>query len=200
MDENIPTEEEITALLNRVQPHPGAGFKQRMATQPWRRKDRAPFWASLTPTRVAASFGLIFLLIFGISFFSPSVNTLAQRFSQFFQSSTSSRSINETFLLETRQPLDRFNLTIFEAETLAGFKMKTPAHIPQELKLVGATFDDLREAIILHYATETNKIVLRISQQHLDPDYQSIGPEAVVETVEIGTQIGEFVVGGWNDS
>ena len=168
-----------------------------MAAEPWNRKDRAPFWGGLTPARAAASFGLILLLFFGISFLSPSLNTLAQRFSQYFLPSTSSQSIDEASLLETSQPLDRFNLTISEAETLAGFKMKTPAQIPEELQLLGATFDDLREAIILHYATETNKIVLRISQQHLDLDYQGIGSEAAVDIVEIGTNSGEFVVGGW---
>jgi hypothetical protein len=197
MDKNIPTEERIADLLSRVQPRPGERFNQRMADQPWNRKGRASFLASFTLRRAALSLGMVLLLIFGISFFSPSLNTLAQRLTQFFLPSPSGQAVSEISPLETSHPLERFNLTMSEAESLAGFEIKTPASDPKEFQLLGATYDELREAIILHYATPSDGLVLRISQQHLDPDYQSIGPEAVIELVEIGAYSGEFVAGGW---
>lgn len=197
MDKNAPTEEEITDLLSQVQPQPGIEFSRRMAVQPWNHEDRTPFWVGFTPMRAAASLGLVLLLFFGISFLSPSLNTLAQRFTQYFSPSPSSQAVPEIAPLETSHPLERFSLTVSAAETIAGFEIKIPSAIPQEFRLVGATYDDLREAIILHYATESDRLVLRISQQHLDLDYQGIGPEAEIEMVEIGAHSGEFVAGGW---
>jgi hypothetical protein len=38
---------------------------------------------------------------------------------------------------------------------------------------------------------------MRISQQRPGPDYQAIGPQAVVEIVQIGRNQGEYVSGGW---
>lgn len=197
MDKNIPSEEEIVDLLNRIHPHPGPGFNQKRMSQPWNHQNRLQFWAGFIPGRTAASLGLILLLVLGISLLSPSLDTLAQRFSQFFLPSPSSQTIADTALLKTSHPLERFNLTISEAEGLAGFEMKTPAQTPSEFRLVGATYDELREAIILHHVTESGGLVLRISQQQLDSDYQGIGPETVVEMVEIGNHSGEFVTGGW---
>lgn len=197
MDKNVPTEEEITDLLSQVQPQPGIEFSYRMAAQPWNHEERTPLWVGFTPMRAAASLGLVLLLFFGISFLSPSLNTLAQRFTQYFSPSPSSQAVPEIAPLETSHPLERFSLTVSAAETIAGFEIKIPSAIPQEFRLVGATYDDLREAIILHYATESDRLVLRISQQHFDLDYQGISPEAEIEMVEIGTYSGEFVAGGW---
>ncbi len=197
MDKHIPTEEEIVELFSRVQPRPSVGFNRKMAAQPWNRKGRVPFWAGLTPMRAAASLGLVLVLLFGISLLSPSLNTLAHRFSQFFLPSLSSQSIAEYAPLETNQPIDRFNLSISEAEALAEFEMKQPATSPEGFELIGAAYDDFREAIILHYSTKSGSMVLRISQQQPDSDFQAIGPAAIVEKVEIGPNPGEFVAGGW---
>lgn len=197
MDNEIPTEEEIIDLFSCVQPRPGAKFNQKMAAQPWNQKKRTSFRAGFTPLRTAVSLGLILLFVFGISFFYPSLDTFAQRIYQFFSPSSSSQPIAEIAPLETSHPLERFNLAIPAAEDQAGFKLKTPDGVPKEFRLFGATYDTLRKAIILHYATASDGLVLRYSQQHLDSDYQSISPEAVVEMVEIGSYTGEYVAGGW---
>ena len=197
MDKKIPTEEEITDLLSRVQPHPKPRFHQRMGQQPWNAERRKSFWASFTPMRTATSLGLVLLLVLGVILVSPSLDTFAQRFTQFFQPSPSSQAIADTAHLQTVQPLERFTLTIDEAEALAGFEMKIPATVPTEFRLIGASYNELREAIILHYATPSDGLVLRLSQQRLDPDYQGIGPEAVVEKVAVGPYAGEYVAGGW---
>jgi hypothetical protein len=197
MDKEPPTEKEISDLLRQVQPRPGAEFQQRMAAQLWNRKEPTSFWANFTPLKTAASLGLILLLVVGISLFSPSLDTLAQRFYQFFSPAPSSRPSAEIAPLQTSHPLERFTLTIPAAEALAGFVMKTPDPIPEEFHFLGATYDELRKAIILHYATASDSLVMRISQQHLDSDYQGISPEAEVESVEIGPYAGEYVSGGW---
>ena len=75
--------------------------------------------------------------------------------------------------------------------------MKKFSAAPQGFHLIGAIYDELREAIILHYTTDSGGLVLRISQQRVDSDYQGIGPEAVVELVPVGPYSGEFVAGGW---
>jgi hypothetical protein len=197
MDKEIPTEDEITDLLTRVQPRPKPRFNQRMAGQSWNRGRRGPFWVSLTPMRAAASLGLVLLLVLGVSLLSPSLDTFAQRLSQFFSPSPNSQFVAEIAPLQTAQPTERFTLTIEEAEARAGFEMKIPEPSPVEFRLIGAAYDELREAIILHYVTDSESLVLRVSQQHLDSDYQGIGPEAVIEMVEVGSHAGEYVAGGW---
>jgi len=197
MDDKIPTEDEITKLLSKIQPQPEPGFRQKMAGQPWNHQGRMVLWTGFTPRRTMATIGLVLLVVVGVSLLSPSVNTLAQRFTQFFSPSSRSQVIPEISPLEPNPILERFNLTITEAEILAGFEMKTPRDISQEFNLRGAAYDQLREAIILHYTTESGGLVLRISQQKIDSDYQGIGPEAEVEIISVGPYTGEFVAGGW---
>jgi hypothetical protein len=75
--------------------------------------------------------------------------------------------------------------------------MKTPANLPEGYSLTGAAYDERREAIILNYTNPSGSLVLRVSQQYLGPDYQSIDPQAIVEIVQIGPYSGEYVAGGW---
>lgn len=196
MKNNIPTEDEIENLLGRIQPLPKPGFHQKMAKKPWNLTGQASFGSSTISMRAAISLGFVLILVLGISFFSPSLNTLAQRFALFFSPSPSMTDVAIT-ALETSQPLERFHLTITEAEDLFGFEMKIPDGIPEEFRLSGAAYDELREAVILNYTTDLGDLVLRISKQKADADYQAIGPEAVVEIVTIGPYFGEFVSGGW---
>ncbi len=197
MDNLIPTEDEITDLLSRIQPRPEPRFNQQMANQPWNRERRFSFLAGFSSIKTATTLGLLLLLILGVNLFFPSLNTLAQRFSLFFSPSPSSQATGAIAPLETSHPLERFNLSISEAETLAGFQMKTCSIVSQEFHLIGATYDELREAVILHYTIDSGGLVLRISQQKVDSDYQGIGPEALIEIVTIGPYSGEFVSGGW---
>ena len=197
MDKNIPTEKEITDLLRQMQPTPSAGYHQKMAKQAWMREKRVPLWSDLSLFRRAAAIGVVLLIVLGISLLSPSLNTVAQRFTQFFLPSPDSHADWAIAPLETSHPTERFNLTISEAEDLAGFKMVIPSSVPAGFVLKGAAFDALREAIILHYTTDSKGLVLRISQQQIDSDYQAIGPEAVVEKVAVGRYGGEYVGGGW---
>ena len=197
MDNKIPSEEEITDLLEQIQPLPTPGLNQKMANQPWNRTRDITSQFDFTLMRAAVAFGLLLLFILGISLLSPSLNTLAQHFAQFFFAAPSSQVDLAMAPLETSHPTERFNLTIPEAEASAGFKMKIPSTVPQGFELIGATYDEFREAIILHYTTDPRGLVLRISQQQVDSDFQGVGPEAIVEVVAIGPYPGEFVSGGW---
>jgi hypothetical protein len=75
--------------------------------------------------------------------------------------------------------------------------MKIPSTLPEEFSFTGADYDDFRETITLDFRTDSGELVLRISQRYLSLDYQGIGPQAVVETVQVGKHKGEYVSGGW---
>jgi hypothetical protein len=197
MDNTPPTEEELADLLSQIQPRPGPRFHQKMAEQPWNRRGLRSYWAGFTPLRAASTLGLLLLLVIGISLISPSWDTLAQRVSQFFYPAAEEQIRLEIEPNDLKDPLARFDLSIAQAEELAGFDLKIPTGIPSELKLTGADYNEIRSATILNYITADGRLVLRITQQRLGPDYQEIGPSAQVEKIQIGTFSGEYVSGGW---
>jgi hypothetical protein len=192
----IPTEEEIAELLGRIQPRPEPRFHHRMSQQPWNRNGRA-LWGRIKSLRFAATLGLILILVIGVSIFTPSFDTLAQRLSQFFFPSESERSTVEIDPREISHPLERFDLSVAEAENLAGFQLKTPLELPPSFEFTGADYDEILQAAILNYTTPGGQLVLHISQQLLGSNYQSIGPTAKIESVNIGAFTGEYVAGGW---
>ncbi len=193
----IPTEDEIADLLSRVQPQPGLRFHEKMNQQTWNQDSHAPLRTTLKLSRVAAALGMIVLLVLGISIFSPSFDTFAQRISQFFFPSESETITTHIDPREISHPLERFNLSMAEAENLAGFPLKIPATLPAVFEFTGAAYDETRQAAILNYVTSDSQLVLRISQQPLGSSYQSISPAAQIESVEIGSFTGEYVAGGW---
>jgi len=193
----IPTEEEIADLLSRVQPQPGPRYHHQMNEHPWNQDKPTQLWNRVNLSRVAMVFGMILLLFLGISFFSPSFDSFAQRFSQFFSPSDSEILTTQIDPREISHPLERFNLSLFEAEAFVGFPLKTPASLPSDFEFTGAFYDEIRRAAIMNYTTSEGQLVLRISQQRLGSNYQSIGPAAQIVSVEIGSFVGEYVVGGW---
>jgi hypothetical protein len=140
---------------------------------------------------------MIFLLILGFGIFSPSFDSFAQRLSQFFFPSDSEILTTEIDPREISHPLERFNLSVAEAEDFAGFPLKMAASLPSNFEFTGAAYDEIRQAAILNYTTSDGQLVLRISQQRLGSNFQSIGPTAQIESIEIGSFAGEYVVGGW---
>lgn len=197
MNDKIPSEEEIELLLRKVQPLPRPTFHKRMTNQPWSSKPRLPFWSLRKTLKAAISLVIIFAFGIGITLLSPSLNTMAQRFTLFFLPSPSNIEFGAITVLETSHPQERFDLNINQAEDLVGFIIKIPSEIPEEFHLEGVAHDDLREAVILSYSTESRDMVMRVSMQKVDADYQQIGPEAVIEFVSIGSLTGEYVSGGW---
>lgn len=197
MINKIPSEEEIEKLLRKVQPLPNPEFHQRMMKSPWSSFPRFPFWSQRNVIKTAISIVIIFTFGIGITLLSPSLNTIAQRFTLFFLPSPSNIGFGAITVTETSHPQDRFDLNINQAEDLIGFKIKIPSKIPKEFSLQGVAYDELREAVILNYMTKSRDLVMRVSMQKADGDYQQIGPEAVIEFVSIGALTGEYVSGGW---
>ena len=197
MNNKIPSEEDIDKLLRKVQPLPNPDFHQRMVKRPWIPNPRIPFWSRRNIIKIAISLVTIFLFGIGLTVISPSLNTLAQRFTLFFLPSSSNIGFKAITVIETSQPKERFDLNINQAENLIGFKIKIPSKIPEDFRLEGVAYDELREAVILNYLTQSRDLVMRVSMQRADRDYQQIGPEAVIEFVSIGALTGEYVSGGW---
>jgi hypothetical protein len=197
MINKIPSEEEIEKLLRKVQPLPNPEFHQRMMKSPWSSFPRFPVWSQRNVLKTAISIVIIFTFGIGITLVSPSLNTIAQRFTLFFLPSPSNIGFGAITVTETSHPQDRFDLNINQAEDLVGFKIKIPSKIPEVFSLQGVAYDELREAVILNYMTKSRDLVMRVSMQKADGDYQQIGPEAVIEFVSIGTLTGEYVSGGW---
>ena len=192
---NPPSEEQIENLLKRIQPNPGNGFHHRMADQPWNRKGYRSFWGRLHSVGIPALTILVVLLVLGISLFSPSVQAIAQRFAQFFIPAPSDQLTVAIPASEIQVPDTQLNLTIQEAEALAGFQAKIPNSLPLGYTFAGAGYIPERQALVLNYTTPNR--VLRITQRPESVEYQSVGVSATVESVSIGALTGEYVSGAW---
>ena len=197
MNNKTPSEEEIEKLLRKVKPLPNPEFHQRMVKQSWIRAPRNPILSRRNSLKAVISLGIIIAIGIGITLISPSLNTMAQRFTLFFLPSQSNNEFGVISALETSHPQERFDLNINQAEEFIDFKLKSPRDIPDEFQLEGVAYDELREAVILNYMTESRDLVMRVSMQKVDADYQQVDPEAAIEFVSIGPFKGEYVSGGW---
>jgi hypothetical protein len=89
------------------------------------------------------------------------------------------------------------NLSVAEAEQLAGFDVLEPTGMSRLLNLQGAAFDPQRDIVRIIYATG---FVLREERFQTNDDCDLcgvVGASAVVEMVQIGDLTGEYVVGVW---
>ncbi|MFN2235030.1 MAG: hypothetical protein ACK2U1_12455 [Anaerolineales bacterium] len=197
MNNKIPTEDEIENLLKKVQPQPNPEFHKRMAKKPWTSTPRIPFWSRRNFLKAAIPLAIIFAVGISLTVFSSSLNTMAQRLTMFFLPSQSNIEFETITALEPNHSRERFGLNINQIEDEVGFKIKIPREIPDEFRFEGVAYDELREAVILNYMTESRDLVMQVSMQKVDADFQWIGPEAEIEFVMIGTYYGEYVSGGW---
>jgi hypothetical protein len=118
---------------------------------------------------------------------------------------------------------DTFNLTIAQAEELAGFKLLMPHHLPEYLSLIGARYDSETTVVIVYFRLIANwnepyDNGITLSQQIVsNPNDCAIcdivignsselgqvhGPKIVgansnLETVQIGDITGKYVEGVW---
>ena len=197
IEKNAPTEAEIEDLLQAIQPQPSPRFHQLMDSQPWNKNERKLRWRWAVPLRFATTVGLIAIILLGVSLFSPAANTFAQRFTQFFFPVNEEKISTAINIREIDYPLGRFNLSLAEAEAVANFTIVTPLTSPMGFMLTGVAYDAQRQVTIQNFTTADGMLVLRLSQQPLRPDFQSIGPAAQIENVRIGPYEGEYVIGGW---
>jgi hypothetical protein len=190
---STPSEKEIGELLSTIQPKPSQRFYQKMADQPWSHTPRT--WGHARQLAVLG--GWVLLLVIILSLATPTFDALAQKLLQFFRPSSSNQTTVQVPLEDISDPDGRFNMTISEVETLAGFQVLEPMALPDDYVFSGANYQAEREAIVLNYTAESTGDLLRITQRLYGEEYQQIGAEAVVETVQISDVTGEYVSGAW---
>jgi hypothetical protein len=191
-----PDTERIESLFTKIQPQPTSRFHKLIETQPWNTKDQELSfkWTWLGSLPAALVISAIVILV--ISLATPSLEALANRISQFFTTSSEDRVTIQIPMDTLTNPEKRFNLSISDAENAAGYSVTTPGAIPDGFSFTGAEFSPERQAITLQYETKPGSI-LRITQRPRGVEYQSISVNATVEAVQIGSVMGEYVVGGW---
>jgi hypothetical protein len=104
----------------------------------------------------------------------------------------------------TLTPGETFNLTVAEAEALAGYDILTPPEpfLPA-LDFAGASYDPVRHAVTQRFCIYDCGNGLTLGQYPVGNEPQCdlcgvVGAGAVVEEVQIGASVGEYVVGVWN--
>jgi hypothetical protein len=193
---DFPSEEQIELLLKGIQPKPSLRFHQRMGNQLWKRAGRGSIWAGIQLRGLPAMLILGMILVLGMSLATPSLEVLANRIAQFFNISPDEQITIQIPVEDLTDPEARFDLSILEAEEMAGFQAKTPLNLPAGFSFKGAEHHPTRNAIVLNYISGTGDI-LRISQRPFGVEYQTISANADIEIVNIGDTTGEYVAGGW---
>lgn len=204
MNNQIPTENEISALLENIQPQPSAELRARVANATWKVpvKPRHLSWVARGGVRRIA---FVTLAVIGglIVFFTiPPFNGIAQQFANFFErSDQDTRSIS----LTPQPPSAHFPLTLAEATSHAGFAIRQPEWVPEGFQFNGAVYDTTRQAVLLDYHSPIPGKFLRLTQSQIAENrinIGSIGASAEVQTVAIlspsGEVVsGEYVAGAW---
>jgi hypothetical protein len=199
-DQRREDEQKVLSLLDSFQPHPSDHFYKRLADAPWKHSEALHPRVLQTKIRrpglltMATAVVTIFLLI--IAFANPSVRATAQRFAQFFIPG------NSDSLPVEIGPVDSdytYNLTMDQAGEMAGFAVKQPTILPNEVYLGGAAYAPATNTVILDYQTDNSNQIIRVTQRtgQFMENIARIGVNAEVETVQFGSLTGEYVIGGW---
>jgi hypothetical protein len=98
-----------------------------------------------------------------------------------------------------------FNLTLPEAERQAGFKVRTISvsevtYLIPGLEFTGAHYDTNLQAVIIRYSAENHSLFLTQRKHSTIEEYNTIGPETMVEQVNVRGVMGEYVTGGWKSA
>ncbi len=206
-DKTTPDEQVIEGLLRRFKPRPSQNFYEKMKHAPWQNPmaiRRFPFNMSLLPKRVLAiALAILLLLILvGATLLIPPVRGIARQIIFSFINAPASQVEVQVTLTSPSSLFDysnpsNFPLSLPEAQSQAGFQVLQISPPPAGLELIGARFDPYYSAVILLYHADQYTLFLTQRPLGSGQDVFSIGSEAQVETVKIGTVQGEFVRGGW---
>jgi hypothetical protein len=207
-DDSPPDEMKIQELLGEFKPLPTKRFGTLMSSAPWQKQDhprsseeaknwvlrRKPAWVL-----VAFIIGLAFLILA----FVPSVRVAADQIIHFFLPAATDQL--EILITPASAPnsMDfsnpsNFPLNIIDAQQRAGFTVKSIPALPEGLSLKGARYDPSYNAVTLLYNAGDYFLILTQRPLRNSQDVFSIGPNAEVEFVKIGSVQAEYVVGGWN--
>lgn len=167
--------------------------------------------------RLAAGIALIVILAGIFVFSTPQGQAMAQSLLQFFTRAESNELPLQSFQMTpiptpgtpTPNPASIIdaNPEINEVETQAGYDVLEPSWIPTSLTFAGASIEDQKIVRIFYRYTdtkgqpvETNGLVFRQEPVPASNDCELcdvVGPDALIESVAIGSTTGEYVVGVW---
>ena len=141
-----------------------------------------------------AIFGLV--LIVGVFFMTPSGRVVANGLlSFFFRTDSNVRALpTEPIIPETTT----YGLNINEAENLAGFKIVTPASVPDGYSLAEVLYDSqLREVIQVYKFNPYQAGEMFLLTQQTSQPAEIVGQSAEVKEFMVGTTSVESVPGSW---
>jgi hypothetical protein len=202
---HLPDEKSIEEQLNLLQPLPSQRFYHRMARAAW-----TP--ATISRQRAYVVAGLTFLLAAVLLVFTPQGRAWAQDVLHFFTRAESNslpiQSWQLTPIPENSTPDAGFifNQAVIKVEQQAGFQVLEPTSLPDNLSFDGASYEPDHNIVRISYRDNqsgpdnTNGLVLRQESFQTADDCELcgvVGASAVVETVQIGSVTGEYVVGVW---
>lgn len=203
----LPDEDQIEALLSQFKPHPSPRFERMMRGAPWieatspSTSGASRSWLPRRKYAWAMTAGLLVVFLLAVLFI-PSVRAIARQIiNSFIFAPTNQLNVQVTLsnpneLFNYTDP-QNFPLGVEEARKEAGFEVKQLSSLPEGLALVGARFDRQYYSVTLLYAGPDYQLLLTQRPLGNGTDVFSIGSEAQVKLVMIGTVQAEFVTGGW---
>jgi hypothetical protein len=195
----------IEERLNDLQPSPSVRFYKRMARAAWTRP-------AIARRRAYAFSGLTLMLAIALVVFTPQGRTLAQGLIQLFTRAESDSLPVQAWQLtpvpatESPDPGFIFNQVMTDVGKQAGFDVLEPAWMPGILSFDGASYDPNLNIVRIFYRYNlggtdmTNGLVVRQEPFQTTDDCELcglVGASAEIETTQIGTTTGEYVVGVW---
>ena len=158
--------EEIEALLRTYRPNPDSRLREQVANATWLKSTTsltshgARLKKENSGRKINARLAFIFLSILmfiTLLFLSPMGRSLAQSVTRFFKLAPFEQVTEVVSLtpFPTRNPEYPYNLyvlSIAQAESLAGFKVKKPTNLPSDWVFHGAKYEPENQQVKLFYA------------------------------------------------
>ena len=203
---NIPDEKHLEHLLETVPPDPGVRIDIRLAAAPWTRR-------AVARRRLSFAISLAVLALAVLIGATPQGRVWAQDIIHFFTRANSNNLLLQSWQLTPipQNPTPDagfiFNQTVIKVEQQAGFHVLEPISIPDNLSFDGASYEPEHNIVRISYRDnqggpdDTNGLVLRQESFQTTDDCELcgvVGASAVVETAQIRSVTGEYVVGIWS--
>jgi len=198
----MPTEDEITSLLENIQPTPTSNLRARVAQVTWnalgnapRPEPRRPAWFARVTFRRTVFSALAVVGVLILFFSIPPFNGIAQRVAFFFNRNDQDTL---TISLTPQPPSQQFSLSPSEAATQAGFVIHQPDYVPEGFRFNGVAYDPELQTVSIDFHSPVPGKFLRLTQrQTIDNriSVSNIGASAEIQNVDIHIPSGEIVTG-----
>jgi hypothetical protein len=207
-------EHDIARALELFQPQPSAQFYERIQGKPWMQEPvatlaAAPRRGTFTRRWIPAAGLLVMLLVAGVVFVTPPLRALAQEVLHLITRERTNVVPQQQWdvdrsLFETMQR----DLTLAQAEQLAGFDVWVPSNLPEAYRLQRVGYLPTVHIVMTMYSTDDNFVLesdelpwLTLIQEPAANaatlDMVRVGSTAPIETVQIGDVKGQYVSGSW---